>query len=198
MGEINKEWFQDRLKSIKLSQRGLAKKIGIDAAAVSYMFKGTRRMTMDDAKKIADVLLVPVTEVMRQAGIEVMDDMRKVPIAGYIGNAGIVTLLPNGTHDYVTAPADTPSGTFALQVRMVNSMRDGWLCFIAGTQLPPKDCMDKLCIVALKDGRMLCAVIKRGYKRDLYNLILIYDTTANIIENAEVTWATRVLWIQPQ
>lgn len=197
MSEINQDWFQERLRALKISQRQLAKKIGIDPASVSYMLSGKRRMSMDEAKAVAEHLLVPVTEVMRQAGIEVLDDVRKVPVAGYVGLGGTVTLLPNGTHDLALAPADTPDGSFALQVRMVNSPRDGWLCFVSGIQQSPVECLDKLCVVALKDGRMLCAVIKRGYKRALYNLILIYDAAPNVLENQEVTWGARVIWIQP-
>lgn len=195
--QINQAWFQERLRNLKISQRQLAKRINLDPAAVSYMFQGKRNMSMDEAKAIAEQLLVPVTEVMRQAGIEVLDDVRKVPVAGYVGTGGTVTLLPNGTYDFVHAPADTPNGSFALQVRMVNSPRDGWLCFVSGTQQSPADCLDKLCVVALKDGRMLCSVIKRGYKRELYNLILIYDAVPNVLENEEVTWAARIIWIQP-
>jgi antitoxin component HigA of HigAB toxin-antitoxin module len=195
--DINQEWFKERLRQIKMSQRQLAKKIGLDPASVSYMFSGKRRMTMEEAKVLASHLLVPVTEVMRQAGIEVQDDVRKVPVAGYIGAGGVVTLLPNGTHDYVMAPADTPDGSFALQVRRVDSPRDGWLCFVSGSQQPPAQCLDKLCIVALKDGGLLCAVVRRGYKRDLYNLILMYEALPNVLENKEVTWGARIVWIQP-
>lgn len=195
--DINQEWFKDRLRDLKISQRQLAKRMGMDPASMSYMLSGKRRMSMEEAKVLASHLLVPVTEVMRQAGIEVQDDVRKVPVAGYIGTGGLVTLLPNGTHDYVLAPADTPDGSFALQVRMVNSPRDGWLCFVAGTQQAPADCLDKLCVVALKDGGLMAAVVRRGYKRDLYNLILIYEATPNVLENKEVTWAARIVWIQP-
>lgn len=48
---------------------------------------------------------------------------------------------------------------------------------------------------AQHDG--MTAMIKRVYKRELYNLILLYDATPNVLENKEVAWATRVLWIQP-
>lgn len=195
--QINQAWFQDRLRHLKISQRQLAKRIGLDPAAVSYMFQGKRGMSMDEAKAIAEQLLVPVTEVMRQAGIEVLDDVRKVPVAGYIGVGCTATLLPNGTHDQVIAPADTPAGCFALQLRMVNNAKDGWLYFVAGTQTPPSEVLDKLCVTALKDGRLLMAVIRRGYKRDLYNLVLTCEEKQSVLENKEVAWATRVLWILP-
>ncbi len=36
---IDTEWFRDRLASRKLSQRGLAKAMGVDPSAVSLMFR---------------------------------------------------------------------------------------------------------------------------------------------------------------
>lgn len=195
--QINQAWFQERLRQLKISQRQLAKRINMDPAGVSYMFQGKRAMSMDEAKAIAEIMLVPVTEVMRQAGIEVLDDVRKVPIAGHIGKSGAVTILPSGTHDEVIAPADVQAGSFALQVRSVNNPRDGWLYFVSGLQQPPVECVDKLCVVALTDGRLLMAALKRGYKRDLYNLVLTHEPEPTVMENKEVAWASRVLWIQP-
>jgi hypothetical protein len=193
---INKQWFVEQLESHKISQRGLAKKIGVDPAAISYTLSGSRKMTMPEAKAIADVLLLPVTEVMRQAGIEVLDDVRKVDVAGYIGSASGVTLLPQGTHDTAIAPPDVPSGSFALQVRMVQTTYDGWLYFVSGQQQEPEQVLDRLCLVAVDDGRLLLAIVRRGYKRSLYNLVLSPDTTA-VLENQKVAWAAPVLWIQP-
>lgn len=195
MAQINEDWFKDRLQTIKLSQRQLGKKMGMDPAGVSNMFKGKRRMTMDEAKTIADILLVPVTEVMRQAGIDVLDDVRKVPIAGYIGSGSVVSLLPKGTHDMVLAPADVPVGSFALQVRMVNNPYDGWLTFVSGQQQSPDELLDRYAIVAIADGRMMSAMIRRGYKQKLHNLMLLPE--GNVLENKEVAWGARVLWIMP-
>lgn len=194
---VNQEWFKEKLRHVKISQRQLAKKMGLDPASVSYMLSGKRSMSMNEAQSLAGHLLVPVTEVMRQAGIDVLDDVRKVPIAGYIGKEGSVTLLPNGTHDTVVAPADCPANTFALQMRVVNSYRDGWLYFVTGVQQPPQGQLDKMCVVALKDGGLIITVIKRGYKRELYNLVLMHESEARVLENKEVAWAARVLWIQP-
>jgi hypothetical protein len=196
MASIKTDWFKEKLRSVKLSQRQLAKKMELDPASMSYMLAGKRKMTMEEAKQIAGHLLLPVTEVMRQAGIDVQDDVRKVPIAGYVSSGGNVTLLPNGTHDEVVCPPDVPSGSFALQVRMVNEIRDGWLYFVSGTHQEPQECIDKLCLVALKDGRLIHAMIKRGYKRGAYNLVMA-SSDPEVLENKELAWAARVLWIQP-
>lgn len=195
MPELNKSFFTDRLRAIKLSQRQLAKKIGLDPAAVSYMLSGKRRMTMPEAKAIADQILVPVTEVMRQAGIEVLDDVRKVPVAGYVGANSVVTMLPKGTHDMVIAPGDVPQGSFALQQRTPGNPVDGWLLFVAGQHQAPAELLDRLTVLATADGKMLLAMIRRGYKQKLYNLILMPDN--EVLENRDVAWAARVLWIQP-
>ncbi len=193
---INRPWFQDRLRTLKISQRQLAKRIGLDPAAVSYMLAGKRAISMDEAKAIADIFLVPVTEVMRQAGIDVLDDVRKVPIAGFIGANGAVTLLPKGTHDMVMAPADVPNGSFAMQVRMVQSPFDGWLVFVSGQQQEPAEVIDKLAVLALSDGQLMQAIVRRGYKQGLYNLVIASDTN-RVHENKQVTWAAKVLWILP-
>ena len=111
---LNKAWFQERLKTLGISQRQLAKRIGLDPAALSYMLAGKRAMSMDEAKAIADIFLLPVTEVMRQAGIDVIDDVRKIPIAGYCTSDCSITMMPKGTHDMIVAPADAPSGSFAI------------------------------------------------------------------------------------
>lgn len=195
MPELNKDFFTDRLRAIKLSQRQLAKKLKLDPAAVSYMLSGKRRMTMPEAKAIADVILVPVTEVMRQAGIEVLDDVRKVPVAGYVGANSVVTMLPKGTHDMVMAPGDVPQGSFALQERVAGHPCDGWLVFVSGQHQTPAELLDRLAVLATADGQMLHAVIRRGYKSKLYNLILMPD--GNVLENRDVAWAARALWIQP-
>lgn len=195
MPDINKDWFTDRLRTIKISQRQLAKRINLDPAAVSYMLSGKRRMTMPEVKAIADVLLVPVTEVMRQAGIDVTDDVRRVPIAGFIGPGAVVTLLPKGTHDTVIAPGDVPHGSFALQLRVPNNPYDGWICFVSGEQQPPGELLDRYAILATSDGQMLSALIRRGYKQKLHNLMLLPEGT--VLENREVAWGARVLWIQP-
>lgn len=49
---MNTKWFRDRLKGIELSQRGLAKLLDVDAAAVSYMLRGQRKTLSTDSGKL--------------------------------------------------------------------------------------------------------------------------------------------------
>lgn len=196
MSKFNKDWFLDKLKAIKLSQRGLAKKMDLDPAAVSYMFNGKRDMSMDEAKSIAGIFGMPVTEVMRQAGIDVLDDIRRIPIHGYISNDYAVTLLPKGTHDMVDAPADMPSHSFALQYRDSAGPVDGWLTYISGETGTAIELMDDACMITFKDGRIVNGIIRRGYKQGLYNILLARFQN-NVLENQDIAYANKILWVRP-
>ena len=195
---IDKAWFQERLAAKKLSQRKLAKVLEIDPSSVTVMLQGRRKMTMGEAQTIAGQLALPVTEVMRRAGIDVRDDIKKIPVGGYVGQGGAVTLLPRGTHDMIEAPADVPANGFALQTRVPGHPNDGWMVFVDGSQGEPAQLLDKACVIALHDGRMVAAVIRRGYKAGTYNLaIMPPSSTSGILENQPVAWASPIVWIKP-
>lgn len=66
---VDTRWFQTRLADRKLSQRSLAKVLGLDPAAVSLMLRGKRKMTAEEAVEVSRVLGVDVEEVLRHAGI---------------------------------------------------------------------------------------------------------------------------------
>jgi len=195
MAEINQSWFKQRLQAQKMSQRKLASLIGIDPASMSYMLRGQRKMSMEEATQIAKHLMLSVTEVMRQAGIDVIDDISKVPIKGSLNDDRVVNFFPKGTYDYVIAPPDMCAKSFALQLRSPNNVQDGWLYFVSGEEVDPIDSLDRFCYVALTDGRAIVAVIKRGYKRDRFNLITMQD--GGILENQTVASVNQVKWIMP-
>jgi transcriptional regulator with XRE-family HTH domain len=192
---MNTQWFRGRLTDKKLSQRRLAKMLEIDPAAVSLMFRGLRRMTPHEAHQISTILGVPLNEVMRNAGIEVTEDVKRCPVAAHVDEHGVVTTMPPRTHDDVIGPADCPFGTFAIQVRSHSSTKDGWLLFVTPAQLAPADNIDQLCLVATGDGRQILAVVRRGYRRDTHNLIIWPSN--EMIADASITWTSTVLWIKP-
>jgi transcriptional regulator with XRE-family HTH domain len=67
---FNKKWFIDQLKRNDLSMRTLAKRIGLDVAAISRTFDGKRKLQLVDAESIAKEFSVPVIEVIQAAGIQ--------------------------------------------------------------------------------------------------------------------------------
>lgn len=193
---MNTDWFRQKLSERKLSQRGLARQMGLDPAAVSLMLRGQRKMTNEEALQIGGFLGVKVTEVLRQAGIEVTDDVRSVPVTGYIDDTAVVTLFPRRTFDKVIGPADCPVGTYALQMRIPNSAKDGWMYFISPAEEDPRNCLGKVCCIALDNGEHVLSSLQRGYRTGTYNLIRCSTGTA-LRTDANVTWASPVLWIKP-
>lgn len=192
---INQAWFKERLQARKISQRKLAALIGIDPASMSYMLKGERKMALDEARKIAEHLMLPVTEVMRKAGIDVTDDITKLPIKGKIDDDNIVTFFPEKTYDYVNAPYDMAKNSFVLQCRSPSSFRDGWLYFISGEIVNPEEVLEKTVYATLSDGRAVLAVLKRGYKPQRYNLWFYMGK--DVIENKIITNCQKLQWVMP-
>lgn len=66
--EANARWFQNLLADKRLSQRQLAKRMGLDPAAVSLMIHGKRKMSAVEASELARQLGVTVDEVLLHAG----------------------------------------------------------------------------------------------------------------------------------
>lgn len=194
-GSIDREWFLERLQGRKISQRGLAKHLGLDPAAITLVFQGRRKITNSEAQQIASLLGVSVAEILRRAGVPASDDVRRVAIAGIIGEDAKVNFLPEQTHDMVVCPADVPATGFALQVRSATNYKDGWLYFLSGEKLKPDGLIDKFVVAVTSDGRTHVCVLRRGYKAATFNLMLI--CTKTVLENETLAWVSPVVWIKP-
>lgn len=192
---MNTDWFKDLLAAKKLSQRRLASLMELDPAAVSLMLRGQRRMTPEEAHQMSLILGVKVTEILRQAGVAVSDDVRQVKVAGFIDEKAVVTLFPRRTHDKVVGPADCPEGTYALQKRTPNTPQDGWMYFISPAEDDPRAHLGQLCCTALENGEHLVCFLQRGYRTGTFNLIRCSGVAERT--DANVVWASRVLWVKP-
>ena len=115
MAIVDTQWFRDRLAARKLSQRGLARAMGVDASAVSLMLRGLRRMTVEEAGQVAVLLQVTTQEVMQAAGVPVQGGKR-VRLMGYVQAGGRVVLEAEGLHDGTGDNAQR-CGSACLQLR---------------------------------------------------------------------------------
>ena len=192
---MNTLWFKDRLRDKKISQRGLAKILGIDPAAASLMLRDMRKMTAQEGHTISQVLGLPISEIFRQAGIKVVDDVSRVPITSFMDEDGKVSAMAARTHDSVVGPADCPQGTYAIQVRSPATPKDGWLLFVNPSEKPAGEMIDKMCSSATSDGRQLVGVVRRGYRQDTHNLILWPSN--NVASDVTLVWSSAILWIKP-
>ncbi len=89
---MNLTWIKQKLKSIGASQGDLAAAIGRDRAVVSRILQGKQPLRLDWAEAFADVLQVPLTELLRETGLESGRNTPPKPriIVGISGATGVI------------------------------------------------------------------------------------------------------------
>lgn len=197
---INTRWFQDRLADRRISQRGLAKKLGLDAAAVSLMFRGKRRMQMHEAADVARLLGVSLDEVLAHAGVrpprmESEFSELTVPLVYWMDGQGEMHSIEPGERVEITAVL--PEDVVACQCRTAMSElehMDRWLLFF---QAPLKSgvvpgAVGRYSVMRLQGGVMTAGYLREGYRRGTYAI----HGPMNLID-AQVEWAAPVVLIQP-
>ena len=159
------------------------------------MFRGKRKIALDEAAQLAVLLDVSVTEVLERSGLPIHGEP-KVPLIGYTNNQYEVIQAGEGAHEMVDAPPGVPSTCVAIQGRTAGTDReqvDGYLFFVSQDKGNPAACIGDMAWVAVKgNGQKLCWV-KKGYRRGTYNLL---GVKGEILQNAELAWGSSVLWIK--
>lgn len=169
---IDTNWFRQRLATKKLSQRALARGLGLDPSALSLLLRGKRMMKLPEAAGIARLLGVPMTEVLARAGVE--EDARGaiMLIAGWLDPHGEVHFEPELGD--VGRPHGLPAESIAVQCRTAGSdldYMDGWTLFVdRPTEPPSAEHIGRLCLVRLSEGIVYLAQPRRGYMRGRWNL----------------------------
>jgi transcriptional regulator with XRE-family HTH domain len=192
---VNTTWFKDRLAERDLSMRRLAKLLELDPSAVSLMLRGKRVMTADEANRISGLLTIPVTEVLAQAGIQIDDDARHLPIKAYVDARGVLTPLTSKNPRRIAAPRDVPANGLAIQIRAPELQMDGWVIFAGAFDLRVTALIDRLCVIEIQSDGHMVGTLKRGYDDERFNLVPF--TGAAVSANVAVKAAAPVLWIRP-
>jgi len=196
MAIINSQWFIDRLNDRQLSQRSLAKLMGLDPSAVSLMMRGKRKITLEEAAQMAVLLNVTTNDVLAQAGVSVQTGERKIKVIGHMIGDSTVVLDAHGLHEITSGPSDLPADAIAIQCRTTSSpmeLIDGWMLFLSESNGNPMSAVDTMALCAVKNNGLVVRTIKRGYRRGTYNL---FAPALEPIQNVELAWATSVLWIR--
>lgn len=190
---MNTEWFVRRLENRKLSQRGLAKMMGLDPSAVSLMFRGKRKMTIQEAAQMAVLLDVPAGDVLTNAGVKLPPPAKMVPMIGYVVEHDQVALLGEANHELIEGPGELAADSICVRCQYGhNEFMDGWILFANSMNGSPELAIDTLAICAIKGDGMKVARIKRGYRRGHYNLV----TNSATMQNVELAWASPIVWIK--
>ena len=185
---IDNDWFKLRLEIQKISQRKLAREIGMDPGALSLTLHGKRKMQIDEANRIAQVLSVPTTDVIRAAGIEELSGERSVPVVGYVEVDSTVTFTDSPIAS-VSSPPDIPPGSLSVQFRpgYPGGFLPDALAFYTRPTGISHDAIQRLSVVKLKDGQVKCCFLRRGVRSGTY---LCGD------KQVDLEWASPILWIK--
>jgi len=195
---VNTRWFKDRLADCKLSQRGLARAMGLDPAAVSLTLRGKREMKIAEAVQIARLLGVPADEVMQHAGVSIQSGGELVPVNAWMDGSTEVHFVEVGQS--IPHPGgDLPMNLGATQCRTAGTdleHMDGWMLFVSRIHVDqgiPAEAVGRMSIVKVRNGLAYAARLTRGTRRGLWTL----QTPLGPIADVDVEWANPVLVVQP-
>lgn len=188
---IEKRWFQDRIRDAGLSQARLAQMLGIDRAAMSLTLSGKRKMQLEEAARIAEILAVDVDDVLGRAGIRLPKGPQTVLITGIVDVNGRVHDKSNPAR--TDPPTGAPSNTTAIRCEDRASVIYGWVFFFVPKPTVAGDALERVSIVRLIDSTQFLASVARGFEPGAYNLRFI---DGRMIENARLISASPVLWIR--
>jgi transcriptional regulator with XRE-family HTH domain len=196
-GRVNTGYFTSLLGERGMSLRGLAKHLGLDPSAVSLMFRDKRQMQMSEAVEIARLLGAPLSDVMKNAGIEASDVSRLIPVIGRIDGNGVADVDWKSKAERVPGPIDLPADCAAVIADTAMSaleLLDGWTYYVQSMRQDVAALIGRYCLVTVAAERQpRLGWIKRSPRPGSYNVILQAGET---LKSVQVTAAAPILWIK--
>lgn len=196
-GKPNYKWFKDALSDRRLSQRELAKRLGMDPGGLNRRLKGKSRLQLADASKIAIILEVPVGDVLRNAGVnmqEIATEGGRVAITGWVdSDLTIHAGKPKGSGTVEAPPIplkDLKALRFVTAASVADSF-DGAVAFYREGAGVPAEAMGRPCVVTTGTGLCVLRVLRPGYSRGRYNLAHLFS--AGVDDDVVVDSAAPIL-----
>jgi phage repressor protein C with HTH and peptisase S24 domain len=177
------------------NQGKLAERFEVSQPTVSRWLNGTPP-ELHHADKIDKV-----ARSLRMVNRKGAGNATTVPIVGYVGAGGTISFGegqgPFGEADM--PPKDGSATLVAVTVQgdsMSGALEDGWTVYYDNRRDPPDETLHaKLCIVGLRDGRVLIKKLYPGRKAGHYDL---HSVNAPALLDQPVEWAARITWIAPK
>lgn len=197
--DFNTEWFQHQFQMRDLSQRKIAKLMGIDPSALSFIVTRRRRLALDEANSLAAILGLPIEEILVQAGINVSGGVSRdaTTVEGWVdGDLRVNFGQPKGPP---TAPYPfSEKGIRVVRCQTVGSKYDGLdgalIYFRPAKKFDPAT-LGQICLVQVRGEKgMRLAVPRKGYRSGTYNLsVPMGDVLA---EGIIIESTSQVIWIK--
>lgn len=189
-----------------MNQRDIADTLDLDPSAISLMLKGERRMQMDEAARLAELLGVPLDEVLDHAGV-LPPSVGKVsvPIVGWVSDDGEVHPGRVEAPRRAPRPAGIPEDAVAVRLQMTPgefSMMDGWIMYyVPGDRVQP-EAVGRMSVVQIAAGQgkglRYVRLVHRGYAAGKWTLTSPFRPWEDRfrIEDVRLEWACPVVWIR--
>lgn len=187
-----------------MSQAALGRTLGVDAATVSLMLRGFRKITLEDAAAIARVLGRPVDEVLKHAGVNLtgLNGKSTVPVVGWIdGYSEVRFEVPRGEKRVERPPLLSPDAAALRVMAAMTPMeaKDGWVLYfepiVGGIATHSvSDIVGRLSVVKVAGGPCLVKNIRRGYDPGTFQL-LSCDGSVHT-DGARLEWGTPIRWVR--
>ena len=198
--DIDRDWFKDELKHQSKTSQQLAKYLGLDPSAVARLWSGDRRLLPDEAIKMSEFLGHPLDVILDKAGLPVGSIMpnKFIKTTGVINRSCVVRPLSR-KRDAVPVPLP-PGISLTAQALMFDTTgtaleyADRWVFYYVAEIGFSPEALNRLCILDIKDGPTMLAVVKKGDRRGLYR---VFDFSGKEEkEQKQIVNASPILWIR--
>ncbi len=192
----NKQYFRNLLLDRQLSQRQLAKLMGLDQSSVVRGFQGARKFTTHEVAKLAQLLQVPLEEVLSNLDVEVPHVRSKgggaVPVTGYTREGYVHFGKPVGPGRVPAPPGEISDGLKALRCADEGALEGAYFYYRPGDDIQ-SGAIGRLSVCNLAGGKVVLATPSpTGHAsfalRDVVGRVLL--------EEAWLESASPVIWIK--
>lgn len=189
---VDRRFFDALMADKKLSLRALAKKMEMSHTQLSLTFSGSRRLQLEEAAKMADLLGVSLQSVAHAYGITATaPNHGRCSVIGALTGTGTVDVYAPNVIERASLPApDMSDDIVAIQARTADSplsWLDGWLFFLRRSDGVEPDCIGRFCFATLSGGRSVMATLRRGYREGTFNLSgPVSDSSVGILSASPV------------
>ncbi len=200
---MQKQWFQQRLRQLGKTQRGLAKHMGLDPSRITEILNESRHIRIEEAVEIAEYLETPLDDLAPKLGAAIASSVRASSlVVGYVGAGETVLSIDDhakGSGLYKIEAPQGEGGGVCVVVRgqsMAPRFKDGeHLGYSRDEGLDPANCYGRECVVQTKDGRQLVKIVEPGSNSGEVTLISVNASTP-IEHNVPVEWIAPVTWVK--
>lgn len=190
--ELNRRFFDSLMAEKKLSLRGLAAKMGMGHSQLSLTFSGGRKLQLDEAAQLSQIFNVPLYIIVENAGVSVKPiGGKRAQVIGTVLGDGAIELYDSSVIERTMAPEGMPDDTVAVQCRTAGTSldwMDGSVLFLRRPDGIDPAYLGRLCMCKIKDGPVVLAMVKRGYRDNTSNLSGPY-----LRESVTLEWASPVI-----